>query len=65
MFCFVLNRIYGFNVLAQHPLLTFNGDLVDRGLLVGLLVRVEDGLALLGPLADRARSLGGKCHVNP
>ena len=44
------------DVLVQHPLLAFDGDLVDRDLLVFLLVHVESGLALLGPLADRACS---------
>ena len=53
---FVSDLIYGLNDLVQHPLIAFNSDLVDRGLLVGLLFRVEGSLALLGPLADRARS---------
>ena len=39
-----------------RQLLPFVGDLVGRGLLVGLLVRVEGGLALLGLLTDRTRS---------
>ena len=58
--------IYGLNVLAQHPLLAFDGNLVDRGLLVlvRLLVCVEGGLALLWPLADRARSWA-ESYMNP
>ena len=55
-FCSVLDPIYDLNVLVWHPLLAFDGDLVGRGLLVGLLVRFKGGLAFPGPLADRARS---------
>ena len=48
-FCSVLDPIDDLNVLMWHPLLTFDGDLVDRGLLVSLLVRVKGGLHSLGP----------------
>ena len=54
--CLVSVPIYDPNVLMWHPLLAFDGNLVDRRLLVGLLVRVKGVLALLRPLADRARS---------
>ena len=53
---FVLDPIYGSNILVPHPLLAVDGDLIDQGLLVSLLVHIEGCLAILGPLADRDRS---------